>query len=117
MNLENIARLVAAIKEEISGFDMDSWRQKTDCGTVACIGGHCEILMGKTLEDTRSLEDAADWLGLRKATAKELFYPRLLKYWHLITREDAIKAINNVAEHGEPRWAEIRPDLAKERMW
>lgn len=112
MNLENMARLTAAIKAEIYEFDMGTWRWDTSCGTAACIGGHCEILLNKPRDSAyMPFKEAANWLGLDEAGAQELFYPEELKFWHLITREDAVTALQNVIAFGTPRWTEIRPDL------
>lgn len=41
MNKERFLRLIEIMKNvEPKAFDMDDWSYKTDCGTVACIGGH-----------------------------------------------------------------------------
>lgn len=105
MNQKNFDKLIEAIRSEAHRFDMTIWCEKSACGTVACIGGHCLILMGAD-EDT-SVSEIAEWLGISAGTALALFYPGVTSRWFAITREQAIGAIQNVMEHGAPMWKEV----------
>lgn len=116
MNPEKKERLIAAIRSEKYELDMTSWRAETHCGTAACIGGHCLLLMGVECGpwNVHPGRVAAKWLEVTPSAAIDLFHPSGLRGWEKITRDDAILAIENVAEYGDPYWKVIRPDLVKE---
>lgn len=42
---ENVQRVLKALTphERRHHFEMQSWGHKTDCGTVACVAGHCSL--------------------------------------------------------------------------
>lgn len=116
MNPERKERLIEAIRSKKYVFDMSTWGTETPYGTAACIGGHCLLLMRiETVPwESSHTRVAATWLELRREEAIDLFRPSDLRDWERITDEDAITAIENVAQHGSARWKSIRPDLVEE---
>lgn len=88
-------------------FSMSQWRSKvrertsdTECGTVCCIGGLCEII----LQDRLTIEELTD--------ADALFFP--IGYvsptgdpMSEITQSQAAKAIENFLDTGDPKWEGI----------
>ena len=69
------------------------------CGTVACIGGHMQ-LMG-----IAGLIDIPDEHPLHR-----LFYPDIdesVMSWNDITPKQTIKAIDNFLVNGNPKWKEV----------
>lgn len=117
MNQERKNKLIAAIRAETYRLNMETWRAEFTCGTVVCIGGHCEMLLEaeSALEpewSTTKSKRAAEWLEIDHKVAHALFFPFGLRSWHLITRADAIQAIENVDKNGDPDWKTVRPDLA-----
>ena len=78
-----------------------------ECGTV---GGWCGLAMGMTKEEASSFVKQQDF---DETNLRPLFYPNLdQNRWNLITTEDAVKAIDNFLETGDPRWQNICPNFA-----
>lgn len=46
-----------------------------ECGTAACIAGHCAILKGLKPGDVSGSETACEWLGLHWIPSMDLFVP------------------------------------------
>ena len=145
LKIENLDRLIEAIeKESVAHFAMQTWVQpvwwrdgkffRTDpgnvslapCNTVACIGGHCEILllmdeMGKVptqRERKESLlrkqseggyapfrdvkiEMVQEFLGLNEEKARRLCYPFGLGYR---TKEEALVVLRELRAAGNFHW-------------
>jgi len=92
------------------GFDMRSWHEKNECGTVCCIGGLAcvsAIMEGQTPdipEAPHSWPVAQLYLGVTEEVASSLFYPphhpRIgtdhtgrQAFWKSITAEEASGAL------------------------
>jgi hypothetical protein len=55
--------------------DPESWNQgQWHCGTQHCIGGHCQILGGRSADPQTTKAQAQEMLGLGDADANYLFY-------------------------------------------
>lgn len=80
-------------------FNMDYVIQRAECGTVYCIGGFMAMLLGEYPYGFVS--------GKRDTKIHELFMPSNVINWSEITKEQAIKAIDNFIESGDPRWKEV----------
>jgi hypothetical protein len=80
--------------KEIGAFNMKLW----NCGTAQCIGGACELLMGKHVEE-----------HVFSVSLYPLFYPWQVRDWNDITADKAVRAIDNFLMTGEPKWDEIMP--------
>lgn len=91
-------------------FDMGTWGSKYDCGTTACIVGHCcDILELKTQEDgvldldsygtaSLMLKSISEKLGVGFNVCQDVFMISRLKYLNL-TKEEQIKlAISSLKE-------------------
>ena len=91
-------------------FNMNKIFYKTDCGSAACIGGW----MADALLNRATPAAAREYVenGGETGDLYELFYPEDLEAWDEILPADAVKAIDNMLAHGNPRWAQVRPDLA-----
>lgn len=80
MNKEAFDKVIAFMEtESLWGnggyiFDMAACLDKTQCGTACCIGGSALVVSGVDIPETRSLEEAGDFLGLNRDEAFELFY-------------------------------------------
>jgi len=109
-----LADYIQAQPEE--NFDMGHWR----CGTVACIGGHCEVMQLENFPNI-TVEEAYDddliihpnlYLGLTEPQIDELFVPRNEKAFYLtppgypqhVSRDRALACLRNLAETGEVEW-------------
>lgn len=102
-NIENISRVQAAILAEPHLFDMREW-----CGTVRCIGGWCNVLEAsdKGLERVQMNKgDAAEFLGLSFDDASDLFYPRDIEEWTLITPEIAVAHLEHIKSGNPVDWS------------
>lgn len=74
------------------------------CDTVACMGGHCNILWGNgSLQDEQG---AAASLGLDYADANRLFYPNTVRLgkWDDITPKKAARVLRHLVKTGEIDW-------------
>lgn len=133
MNIGNILKVADTIEQSRlpnTKFDMSNWVAVQECGTSACIAGQCYLLAGAPLRDGGDLYDratgmtipllsygntdmvvpvAAEFLGLTKEQAKELFMP----YWgdlDKITAEHAVRCLRNLAITGVINWeAAMKP--------
>lgn len=75
------------------------------CGTVACIGGTMALLMGQ-LSPSRYVAGG----GLNGKLGR-LFYPdTALVQWQSITPAQAVRAIDNWLDNGNPRWRSATSD-------
>lgn len=130
MNKANMLRVADAIENENVyghplGFDMSKWVSQGDCGTVACVGGTCQLLQGIDLEtaienssNMGSQFDTGEWLGLDFNDTVKLFgaaeyvkggnymfsrkqYDHINKNKHLVP-----DALRYMAESGRVSWAE-----------
>jgi hypothetical protein len=93
---ERVAKLMTKLKaQDKKGlFKMNTWKEKEDCGTAACIGGTIQMLQKKKYDEARSYaEQAGAWIGLSEPLAQELFYPPRNFSWDKITLADAEAAI------------------------
>lgn len=78
-------------------FNMEEWGDwPHNCGTVACIGGTAELIAGKKIFDG----------GEASGKLYDLFYPRLVDVWNLITTDQAATALRSYLTTGDPKWAE-----------
>lgn len=87
-----------AIRKTSIGFSMNFWGYEPPavaCGTVHCIGGWAEAILGKPFKHYD-----------RKSNLGRLFWPRQVAGWDRITPSHAAIALRNYLTHGEPRWAE-----------
>lgn len=98
-----------------------------DCGTVCCIGGWMQVLMGLGNVKTRQksllqhpLTDVQFYLraklkcGEDSSALDPLFYPIVKDIaWDQISKTQAIQAIDNFLETGDPKWPEICKDMEK----
>lgn len=95
LHVQNPRHMTWKDKSGLKLFNMRSWEQEFDCGTVCCIGG---------------------WAGLPQEVVNRknnglhnLCYPpdSKLADWRGITTEHAAKAIMNWARTGDPKWNEV----------
>lgn len=93
-------------------FNMETTgKYSPDCGTVACIGGWMYAAMHNN-EITESdfgrlspaVERQANYVSSSSPMGR-LFYPPVTYDYHTITTEQAVKAIDNFVEHGDPHWS------------
>ncbi len=125
MNIGNILKVADAIeKASVCNFNMASWVQVEDCGTSACIAGHCYIMQGGELSINTDSRDARilryaeyssvvplarDFLGLTDDEAGKLFLPTdnaNINTGDLddITSEHAVRALRILAITGRVDW-------------
>lgn len=123
INTDNINRVIDRIEREPDHrFDMAQW-----CGTAACIGGWCEILLhedaaNRMLPSTASNLDAAkdalvkkldqpvliddeqvhEFLGITFDEAEELFYPGA---FFQKTKPVALECLRHLRDTGEIDWS------------
>lgn len=83
-------------ESEPTAFNMAHWCTTGSCGTIACIGGWVESLM-KTKINTLKSPDGLDQLFFPNPINKNVDCAK-------ITPEQAVKAITNYLEKGEPDW-------------
>lgn len=111
-------------------FNMSVASAPYSCGTVACIGGWMSLKMqdvaDAAIEDNLKLRwittaHANNYVGSyagdnehREANGRDgrsqlgrLFYPKETLAWDPITPAQAVRAIDNYLETGQPRWEEI----------
>lgn len=93
------------------GFNMNFINSKFEydynmhaCGTVACIAGAIDVFngLGKGSDATDYLEHKFKNLNLH-----ELFYPNEVFAYEAITPKQALEAIKNFEEEGDPMWDDI----------
>lgn len=128
MRVDRIMTLAAIVENGLGidrkgrpiGFNMRIWAGRSGyvpsktvptakCGTVACIGGHAEILWGgedaEYLGDDSAAADAADKLGLDMEAAFELFYPTGIADYNRITAKRAARVLRRLAKTGVVDWS------------
>jgi hypothetical protein len=91
---DNAGEMVLHTEAKFNGlFNMNLWGNKTDCGTVACIGGTAQLI-GRF--EFREMPDALD----------DLFYPDSLPLtnWNRITTSQAATALRSYLTTGDARW-------------
>lgn len=86
------------------GFNMNIWASKEECGTVCCIGGTVDCLMGRRVDIGIGFT-AEDLLQAGKPGLDDLFYPDILDR-NAITPSQAASALRNFLTTGEARWSE-----------
>jgi len=112
MNLDNLDRLIASLKDgTVYGMDvkfqMDVFvRFFEPCGTAACLAGHCALLGRMEDYDYGAVFDfASRWLDIPYAIAKPMFLePGGLKY-HEITPAIAVKMLENFRATNKVEWS------------
>ncbi len=129
MNIENINLLIDTLRSPRAAghFDMNQWlvdaegKEFTDtvskkavineCGTVACIGGWCDVLaeeQGFTTSDQHSsVSYAAEWLGISYSKAFQLFYPSDGKMYELTNPLIAARVVEHLRDTGGVNWSII----------
>lgn len=85
-----------------NGFNMGWAGSRTDCGTLACIGGWVAILR-------KGHPDPTYVYGSVNGPLHGLYWPRHLRGLRLseITAEHAAHALSNFLTAGKPRWHEV----------
>ncbi|WP_027583958.1 hypothetical protein [Bradyrhizobium sp. Ai1a-2] len=79
-------------------FNMARWMAKTECGTVACIGGTVELVARAqpgTMDDTETEE------------LENLFYPPRVGDYSKITTHQAKQALRNYLTIGRSDWDSV----------
>lgn len=84
-------------------FDMHIVQEEVgDCGTIACIGGWCGILMNQSIQETRNM--------VCELYAKEsiafLFFPDFPKGYNAKPHQ-AAQAIQNFLMTRDPQWEKV----------
>jgi hypothetical protein len=96
-------------------FSMNYWSQECEfvCGTICCIAGWAEKIVGKSLFRV-SEDDRFDFNLQRPRALHCLFFPNDdediaidVHYYHSITVEQAARAISNYLTTGRPQWVEV----------
>lgn len=105
VNKANINKVIAAIRDEDNHFDMSEWT--TDCGTAACIGGHCDAIGGYTIEPGDIGRGAAEWLGIKETQFYVLFYMADLAVDKVPNRLQAITTLENLRDTGKVDWSHV----------
>ena len=133
-HIDLLIKVLSSIPE--GNFHMERWISGSDgeivepnesishavaCGTVACIGGWCEILSnvmngGGGISDHAggdlALHDVAHFLGINHDLAERLCYPWIayrdsLYDWPrpaFVSRADAIEQLECIRDHGYVSW-------------
>ena len=109
-NVEEMLKVKAKILAEPENLDMRRF-----CGTARCIAGHAGGWDKVELYYLTDYPDiAAEKLGLSAETANMLFFGRVVPFSAVgcvslfaINAAQAAKAIDNVIEFNDPRWAEV----------
>ena len=89
-------------------FNMDKWEDTDACGTVACIGGHMQYILGKRPPsfywDAVTDTSAAEAVNRRR----ELFFPLGMSSFSHITVDQAIVAIKHFLATGKADWSHVK---------
>lgn len=79
-------------------FNMMSWRNRYDCGTVCCLGGTAEMLKGCSVDKFQSPE-MADLFGLVGNSYLSMDH---------MTEKHGAAALRNYLTTGKAKWDEVR---------
>lgn len=112
--IENLDRLIEAIEGESCRFhdtpvhfNMGYWLTYIDpeCGTMACIGGHCKLLWGEENIYGGAI-GVGLFLGLLETEARLLCYLSRNSYgdYEQVTKEQALTVLKHLRETGEVDW-------------
>lgn len=120
-NIENINKLIEVLKSDRAKnhFNMSVWLDNgksypplpseiNKCGTVACIGGWCNVLQYEEnpdkfyAADYQALEET-DWLGLDDDSAHALFYSSVS--FGITDPLDVIPVLEHLRDTGEVDWS------------
>lgn len=109
MNVGNILKVADAIEQGLPNvsFDMSVYSTARDCGTAACVAGHIAIMerMNADVASGFEIEDrAADFLGLGRNDASELFRPANFYERGFHTTAMAARVLRNLAITGKVDW-------------
>lgn len=108
VNVENITRVQDAILGSPGKFDMNHW-----CDSAMCIGGWANHL--QSIDEARRIDSeraAAEFLGMDREDADELFYPETLYGdWSAITPEQAVAHLEHIKAGGDVDWPRFTPEL------
>ena len=121
--LERVKAVIQAVPEE--AFYMWAWKEKTDCGTIACAWGHT-LMKTPEFEDDWSLTDEpleegstllylnrmphnvfktlAGYIGITEADTIDIFHVKSYQSKYP-TPMEVISKINNLIENLQPRGA------------
>ena len=124
-NTENINKVIAFLEQEHNRFqfDMDLWTEADSCGTTACIGGTCELIMrveedgpvdylsvDKMLDIASSVnyeemdhQEIANWLGIDKDVVYNLFFTGVSMDLIGRDRKRAIEALKCLRDNPDTR--------------
>lgn len=105
-------------------FNMNVWQVTATCGSVCCIGGTAELLIGKPIfhggdgswEEGQMEPEVYDMASTAKAKELDkLFFPPQCIQYEEITDQQAAKALRNYLTSGTPRWAQAmaKPKVKK----
>lgn len=86
-------------------FNMGVAAQRKDCGTACCIGGSMALRMRMSVRDADSYVgdySVPSWASPKGLQA--LFFPPQHIDYDRITPAQAVKAIDNFIETGDPKW-------------
>ena len=90
-----------------------------NCGTVGCIGGWMAVIMRNKLDNfdfnkvkCSAIDSVIDYVvDKHSQSLHKLFYPALVNIeWSEITPSQAICAIDNFMNTGDPDWLSIVPE-------
>lgn len=123
MNRENIQK----VRDHIAGlpaanFDMGDYGRSEPCGTVACIAGWVDIVVGAHAEPTGISSNARDLLDLNSSQAFDLFWAkdhtRLDEFDNPVSRWEAtpaqaVQVLDHLLATGEVDWSIIDTDPQK----
>lgn len=87
-------------------FTMEITCKSEGCGSIGCIAGTMALIMGIGVPATYVSKHFHDPEFNTRPIAK-LFYPPQRYDYSKITPKQAVKAIDNFLEYGNPKWASI----------
>ena len=89
-----------------NGFNMATWTNESECGTVGCIGGWVELISGAHIMFDMDSELTRLLYPLDDKTAVSSRFLRIDVY-KTITPPQAVLAINNYLSTGKAQWESI----------
>lgn len=107
---ENAARVLQSMSphEKRRHFDMRTWGEKTDCGTVACAAGHCSLDPWFRRRGFTSAFNEEGGLDFTKLEPEEFFDGRGFGTIFLNTRQRSVSVVvKEIREH--VRWLKRYP--------